>query len=335
MIQGANQEVLDKGLKADKIDKKKWRGGVLLNVIAGLFDSVALAFTAQSLISILSGLALVLNALIIPCYNEHELRQMKKSKFASVTGGVIIFFGTLLCVFSADHRPTAYSSRELEIFFSESLFVGFEVTTLLITVYFEMILKCYPDKANLRKQITMLTLYGFAPAWCGAVMNMMLKADMEIIKSSFKGESSLVSADFLMNIVCIIALAVAQLLLINRGLHSFGRGGMKFLGFYQTVMMAMGVMNGALFYGEFDGFGVGQWVCFVIGFVVIVWGMLIITFLGEPREHADDTPTLESCSGCHSRYVCGIFDEIVVENPMGKFEPVRQTGYKDRYDDGI
>ena len=42
---------------------------------------------------------------------------------------------------------------------------------------------------------------------------------------------------------------------------------MKFLGFYQTVMMAMGVMNGALFYGEFDGFGVGQWVCFVIGFV--------------------------------------------------------------------
>ena len=48
MIQGANQELIDKGLKIDKIDKKKWYGGVILNIIAGIFDSIALAFTAQS-----------------------------------------------------------------------------------------------------------------------------------------------------------------------------------------------------------------------------------------------------------------------------------------------
>ena len=86
-----------------------------------------------------------------------------------------------MCVLSGDHKPTAYSTRELELFFGEPSFLIFEVVSFLILAYLVLIHVVYRHVP--RKEITDLLLLGYGPAWLGAIMNMMLKASMEILKA--------------------------------------------------------------------------------------------------------------------------------------------------------
>ena len=316
------------------VNKKRWYFGVCLNILAGVLDALALSLTAQSIINALGGISLVLNALIVPCWNIEELKNLKKSGFAAIHGGLIVFVGATMCVLAGDHSPTAYSTRELELFFSESSFVIFELTTLAILAYFLAMFRVYPHVR--RKEVTILFMLGYTPAWLGAIMNLTMKAVMEIIKSSFKGESSFFSIDTFLAIVVTILLAVAQILFVNRGLETFKHRTVKFIGFYQAIMMVLGCTTGGIFYSEFDHFTLWQWIFFITGALTAIWGMLVIAFLGEPREHDVDMPSKKYCC-CHSHLICGIVDTIMLEDKaaVGKHEPVRARGYLDKYDDGL
>ena len=46
---------------------------------------------------------------------------------------------------------------------------------------------------------------------------------------------------------------------VNRGLKKLEHRTIKFIGFYQALMMMLGVTTGGIFYGEFDVFTPGRW----------------------------------------------------------------------------
>ena len=311
----------------------KWYAAVALNVLAGLLDAGAFAFAAQSIINSLGGISVILYALIIPCWSERELAQLKRTKFAPFYGCFIIVIGATICVLAGDHRATAYSIRELELFFAEPSFILFETITLLILGYFILIYVFYRHHTD-RKEIIDLFLLGYGPAWLGAIMNMMLKASMEILKSSMKSESNFISIETFLSVSVTILLAVAQILFVNRGLKKFEHRTIKFIGFYQAIMMLLGVTTGGIFYGEFDMFTSGRWAVFIFGAVFALWGLLILSFVDTPRTHLVDMPTRRFCP-CHSRFICGIADAIIVDYPVGEEKEIRKKGFLSTYDDGL
>ena len=238
-----------------------------------------------------------------------------------------------MCVLSGDHKPTAYSTRELELFFGEPSFLIFEVVSFLILAYLVLIHVVYRHVTN-RKEITELLLLGYGPAWLGAIMNMMLKASMEILKSSIKGESRFVSIETFLSVTVTVLLAVAQIMFVNRGLKKFEHRTIKFIGFYQALMMMLGVTTGGIFYGEFDVFTPGRWWVFCIGAFFATWGLLILSFVDTPRTHIIDMPTRKYCP-CYTRFICGIADAIIVEYPVGEEKETRKKGFLSTYDDTL
>jgi hypothetical protein len=315
--------------KADK----KWYSAVAMTILAGLLDAGAFAFAAQSIINSLCGISVILYALVIPCWNERELEHLRATKFAAFYGCIVIVIGATMCVMAGDHRATAHSTLELELFFAEPSFLLFETITLLILGYFVLIHVFYRHVSN-RKEITDLFLLGYGPAWLGAIMNMMLKAAMEILKSSLRGESKFISVETFLSITVTILLAVAQILFVNRGLKKFEHRTIKFIGFYQAIMMLLGVITGGIFYGEFDMFTPGRWWVFSIGAFFAIWGLLILAFVDKPRTHAVDMPTRKHCC-CYSRFVCGIADAIIVEYPDGDTREIRKKAFLSSYDDAL
>ena len=234
-----------------------------------------------------------------------------------------------MCVLSGDHKPTAYSTRELELFFGEPSFLIFELVTFLILAYLVLIHVLYRHVTN-RKEITELFLLGYGPAWLGAIMNMMLKASMEILKSSIKGESRFVSIETFLSVTVTVLLAVAQILFVNRGLKKFEHRTIKFIGFYQALMMMLGVTTGGVFYGEFDVLP-QTLVVFLHRCFFATWGLLILSFV-DTRTHVIDMPTRKYCLAIPDLYGIGCNNRRI---PSRRGKETRKKGFLSTYDDTL
>jgi hypothetical protein len=270
----------EKDDKDEQTRKRSWCCGISFLFLSFSAQAVALTMAALSLVQPMASLSIVLNALVVPSCFPMESKMLKDTEWITMRGVIIVVMGNVLIVLAASKINTAYAAEELESLFLQVDFILFEVVCLVLGfVVFQFARNASARYHGARGPF--MLFYAYTAGWAGAQQYMFLKAVGECVKSGIHGRAgaALFSATPIIMCLCCLFLAVLQLWLVVHGLSRFRNETVRFIGCYQGCVVCIGAATGGFYFNEFDQFTQYQWVCFTVGVLLIVWGVLIMSTL--------------------------------------------------------
>ena len=271
-------------------------GFLFLGVFPIPFEFLALMYAGQSLILPTgTGCTVIFGQMLAPAILGEKLTKLDLLATAFISTGVVISvaFGT--------HETPSYSAEELMLLFTEIPFiVSLSITCVLtviglVTFHKEKLQAMVPVSAR-------IPMLAFIPSAIGAVQITCFKVLSELTKNTFNGEKIITETnnngtivktqttkatnEFLkpslyLYLFLVITLAVQQLAYLNRGLARYN--AVKFLPTYNTLLLMVGVANGAIFFKEYTKF---HPIFFPIGCLLEISGILALSWKEE--EESDE-----------------------------------------------
>jgi len=262
-----------------------WIGGFSLIIIAsGPLDMGALALLPQSVFAPLSGLTLCLNAVISPWLLGETL-----TNFDAAATCLVVIGAGLTTVFGS-HKNENYTVDVLDELFSTSRVMIFECIVWIITAmcivtvratWFE---EAYKNNPNSRVGPA---AYGVIAGGAGAQQFLFLKASIELIKTAVEKGGVFLKFQTYVFFAGAIMCALIQIRFLNEGLASCDV--VTFLPMYNTWLIMMGILNGAIVYNEFTENRMGaesNYVYFFLGCFLCLLGILVL-MMGGPSKQTD------------------------------------------------
>ena len=263
-------------------------GFLFLGVFPIPFEFLALMYAGQSLILPTgTGCTVVFGQMLAPAILGEKLTKLDFLATCFITTGVVISvaFGT--------HETPYYSAEELMSLFSEIPFI----ISLIITCVFTVISLIIFHNENLQTKVPLacrIPTLAFIPSAIGAIQITCFKVLSELTKNTFTGKkittSNTINGTVLQStsyqttneykkpslylyLFLVVTLATQQLAYLNRGLARYN--AVKFLPTYNTLLLMVGVANGAIFFKEYTKF---HPVFFSIGCLLEVAGILALSW---------------------------------------------------------
>jgi len=277
--------------------KEWWAGFGLIILASGPLDMGALALVPQSVFAPLSGLTLCLNAVISPWLLGENLANGD----AAATALVVI--GAGLTTMFGDHRAQIFTIDTLYDIFATTHVMLFECVVWVITAMMMITVKSHWFQttyvANSKSRMGP-GLYGLVAGSAGAQQFLFLKASIDLIKTGMEqGGSVFMSVDAWVFFAGAILCSLIQIRFLNEGLSLCDV--VIFLPLYNTWLMIMGVLNGAIVYNDFSQENMGgghKYVYFFLGCTLAVCGILALTMrvpgftYDEVAEDGEDSSLL-------------------------------------------
>jgi hypothetical protein len=263
-------------------------GFIFLGVIPIPFEFLALMYAGQSLILPTgTGCTVVFGQMLAPAVLGEKLTKLDFLATCFISAGVVISvaFGT--------HETPHYSAEKLMSLFAEIPFIA----SLTITCVFTAIGLIIFHNENLQAKVPVacrIPMLAFIPSAIGAIQITCFKVLSELTKNTFTGEKTTTSNNINGTVVqstsykttneflkpslylylfLVVTLAIQQLAYLNRGLARYN--AVKFLPTYNTLLLMVGVVNGAIFFQEYTKF---HPVFFPIGCCLEIAGILALSW---------------------------------------------------------
>ena len=235
-------------------------------------------FVGRSLARSPPPLLQVLNAVLVPAFNQKERERLALGRHVVLKGTAIVFAGAALLVVASEKKNTAFGVKQVEEAFSSIPFLAFEAAALLGVFGTFIYARRQParyqgDKAGI------LLFFSYSAGWAGAQLGLLAKAMLEIFKNQWtdvqNGGLTLGPTFFIMAGVSVL-LVTLEIYLIDHGLKTFD-DGVKFVSVFQAYLVLLGAGGGCLFFKEYRDFVPWQIALFAVGMVFCVWGVLVVS----------------------------------------------------------
>lgn len=282
--------------------QKLWILGFLVYAVGNIGDFVALGFAAQSLVAPLGSVVLVVNAIMSPCVLKEKIT------LRDLQAILVIIVGDVLIVLYASHEETSYSLSELIDFFLRPVFIGFFLTTAVISAYLSrekdlLDYKLDPSRPSfydeektgdrnrwVKDDVMHPYCYAALAGIVGGISVLLAKCVAELIKVTMNGDSTQFKnpVSWLFCFL-LVATCIAQVHWINQGLERYD--SFYIVPMFHVHWNVWSILGGIVFFGEFQSFTAINYGLFLLGVTCILVG---VAFLSQ-REmnnqlYEQDTP---------------------------------------------
>jgi hypothetical protein len=127
-------------------------------------------------------------------------------------------------------------------------------------------------------------LFSFVAGVLGGQQNLFLKGIGVLVGFAFAGENTFSEWQIWVFLLCMVTLAVLQLVFLNMGLAKFE--ALQYIPAFTVLYILMGTMVGLIFYEEYRSMDSLSWGLFSLGLGFIVAALVI---LGQKKPHHTDT----------------------------------------------
>jgi drug/metabolite transporter (DMT)-like permease len=274
--------------------------GVVLGAGDGICEAIAMNYAAESLVASLGTVPIILNMIIAPRF----LKEAVGKRDFLVCGMIIV--GACLCVFFSNHSSTDMNWAQIyEKFFDVEFIVYFvlmmSALALLMSISsrsrenlprFEwmsrifserMLDRIYSESFFLKFQRSITVVVA---AICGSFTAMFGKAIVELIFDAIAGEDDFNQVGPWIVIALILFFFINQVRHLNRSLELYS--ALMIVPFYETLYSLFGILNGAVYYRDFDGFEYTQTLFFVLGITINCIALLLLTARAETSQDTGD-----------------------------------------------
>ena len=261
-------------IKKSILTNRCWIFGFLMYIFGSLIGAVAMKYECQSILCPLSASVMVFNAIFAWYYlNEHFKR-------FDIPAMILIIIGTIGAVLFGPHQDnnTEFSINDLKQRYDSSFFIFLSVFTT-VTIINYVLMKIYFGK-NVKKNNILLISYLFIAAFFGSI-NQVIQKSSVIIVFGFKCEYF--SEWFLYYILCMFVLNCI-------GIEYWRQKSIKYFDIiyvtpvYRVLLIVGTCLIMAVYFKEFEGFGLLKIVCFLLSILLTFVGIFVMMMDGKPLE---------------------------------------------------
>lgn len=246
-----------------------WLLGFGLFCFGEIFAGIAMGYTTQSLLAVLSSYSLILNGLFSMAFSGTKIT------FNYIKSSLIIMLGSILVILSTTHHKQQYTVADLGHLFTSWPFLLF----LLFLILFLSAL--FVIRSVIPKDPTLLTTIS---AFMACISVLLAKCTMQLIKKSFLDDENLMN-QFTLSIwpwiiPCFFAIfAALNVHFMNLALQVSSTTHVYPL--YYSTSTILVIINGMLFFQEYLWFTFVQSIVFSMGVSICITG---ITSLQEEEQ---------------------------------------------------
>lgn len=244
-----------------------WACGMLLILLASMFDFAALGFGPQSVIAPLGALTMVANAFVAPCINGEKLQP------GIIKATVVILIGCIMAVGSASHDNMVCSLDALFALYLTSQFCVYAliIVSILFGLYFfakrcerlQLEFGTESDEYQSVLKFHRIT-YAAMGGLFGAQSVLFARTVTQAFSSTMRGgQLFLLSSPIYLIVFLLISSMLLQIYWLNQGLARFD--SLYNVPVFTSTWIVGTVLGGGVFYNEFASFNVYQAIFFPIG----------------------------------------------------------------------
>ncbi|KAH9256436.1 hypothetical protein BASA81_005350 [Batrachochytrium salamandrivorans] len=244
-----------------------WACGMLMILLASMFDFAALGFGPQSVIAPLGALTMVANAFIAPCMNGEKLQP------GIIKATIVILIGCIMAVGSASHDNMVCSLDALFSLYLTSQFCvyGLIIISILFALYFfakrcERLQLEFGTESEEYQQVVKFhrITYAAMGGVFGAQSVLFARTVTQAFSSTMRGgQLFLLSSPIYLILFLLVGSMLMQIYWLNQGLARFD--SLYNVPVFTSTWIVGTVLGGGVFYNEFASFNVYQAVFFPIG----------------------------------------------------------------------
>ncbi len=277
-----------------------WIGGLLLIILGNLGDFTALTFTAQSIISPIASLTLIVNMFFSYCYLNEPITQKTS------IGTALIVLGSVVTVATGDHNSYAYDDSDFSRLFSAAPFIIYISLTIALMIFMYIICEeigskkklliesekkftdasqtdddsmkasTYADLvANIKnfnnRDMIYSTVLSTLSGMFGAVSAMFGKVIAILFANTLADNNELNSATFWISLIVVVTTIFLQFKYTAKAMTYYDISFV--MPVFQCAYICFSTIGGLCLFEEFYVLDAVQLVFFVIGLIIILIGL--------------------------------------------------------------
>ena len=255
-----------------------WLFGLICVIVGSVGDLTALGFAPQSLVAPIGGFTLVCNAGFAKVFLGERMG------IRDWTGTGLIIVGIVILAVFGSKAETSFSLEQLIDMYSQPLFLGYCVLTLLALGMFYW----WYRRATFIWQTWGRTHKKYAPwkklhplacsalSGClGAQSILCAKSVSELFKRSVEGDNQFSKGITWVIIFAMVFFILNQIHWLARGLEKFD--AVFIIPVFQCFDISMCVLGGGVYFREFDDFSALQLIMFFFGLFILLTGVYMLS----------------------------------------------------------
>lgn len=262
-----------------------WRLGLIMFIIGSVINFCSFAFAAQSLLACLGSVQFISNV-----FFARIILKEKPSIYTYISTGVIVI-GIIITVIFSNHKSETYTSKELISLYDDTYLAFLFCIGAILTI--AELSYCYYTSRQEKAQSLPFTniirpcSYSLVSATIGTQSILQSKCLAELIKNNIvdnknmddneTAEDQSTFVDLYVYFVCIIFLLGISFWLyrLNNALKLFP--GLVIIPLLQVFWTTSAIIQGGIYFKEFEGISKGKLTGFIIGMCVIFFGVFLLT----------------------------------------------------------
>ncbi len=279
-----NPQNVDK-LKSTVCNIDYWRLGLIMFIIGSIINFCSFAFAAQSLLACLGSVQFISNV-----FFARVILNEKPSIYTYISTGVIVI-GIIITVIFSNHKSETYTSKELISLYDDTYLTFLLCIGAILTI--AELAYCYYTSRQESSQALPFTniirpcSYSLVSATIGTQSILQSKCLAELIKNNIidnknmddneTAENQSTFVDLYVYFVCIIFLLGISFWLyrLNNALKLFP--GLVIIPLLQVFWTTSAIIQGGIYFKEFEGISKGKLTGFIFGMCIIFFGVFLLT----------------------------------------------------------
>jgi len=244
-----------------------WLLGFGIFILGEMTSGVAMGYASQSLLAVLSSCSLIANGI----FASWLLDEKVNSRY--INSSAIIMLGSSIVVCSASHKDQHYRLSDLAALFKTWPFFIFLIVVLMLLALVVCLRQVLFHNPRVSAALA---------AICACFSVLFAKCSVQLLKASFFGkdhENQLIYPASWLILCAFLMFAAFNVHFLNQALKQ--GSSVTVFPFYFACSTILIVTCGVIFFREFAMFSFWQFVCFVVGVSVTIYG---VQHLSKPKR---------------------------------------------------
>lgn len=249
-----------------------WKLGMLAFVTGSLVNFVSFAFAAQSLLACLGTVQFVSNVF----FAKVVLKETLTPRIIYATG--IIIFGLTLAILYSNHTTMTYSAEDLFALYTAK-YALFMLGVIVVLVSLQCVFMYYVSSEAkgiklLGHRLVVPCCYALVSAIIGAQSVLQSKCMAELLKATIAGDNQLTNGFTYVIILAFVFGISFWLYRMNSALKQFE--GLIIIPLLQVFWTTSAIIQGGMYFQEFERFTTSQIVGFSSGVAIVFIGVYML-----------------------------------------------------------
>jgi hypothetical protein len=270
-----------------------WNMGMFAFVFGSIVNFASFAFAAQSLLACLGTVQFVSNVF----FAKFVLKETLTPRIIFATA--VIISGLTVAILCSNHTTQTYSTADLRDLYTAryGVFMLFVVSLLLIlqAVYMYYVNNEEQGKVLPGHKLVVPCCYALVSAIVGTQSVLQSKCLAELLKATIEGDNQFTHWFLYVILLGFLAGLSFWLYRMNAALKKFD--GLIIIPLLQVFWTTSAILQGGVYFQEFDKFSRAQTIGFTMGVLIVFIGVYLLA----PVDPSDSELMLEACMNDSSR----------------------------------